>query len=118
MRLRDPTADPRIGTELAGYRIEAVLGHGGMGIVYLADDPRLDRKVALKLLSPELANDPAFRRRFLDESRRAAAIEHPSIVPVHEAGDAAGVLYIAMRYVRGTDLGAVLDRERRLPPER
>ncbi len=110
--------DPRIGTELAGYRIEALLGQGGMGIVYLADDPRLDRKVALKLLSPELADDPAFRRRFLDESRRAAAIEHPSIVPVHEAGEAAGVLYIAMRYVRGTDLGAVLDRESRLTPER
>ena len=118
MRLRDPTADPRIGTELAGYRIEAGLGQGGMGIVYLAHDPRLDRKVALKLLSPELADDPAFRRRFLDESRRAAAIEHPSIVPIHEAGDAAGVLYIAMRYVRGTDLGAVLHHESRLTPER
>jgi serine/threonine-protein kinase len=89
-----------------------------MGIVYLAHDPRLDRKIALKLLPPELAGDPAFRRRFLDESRRAAAIEHPSIVPVHEAGEAAGVLYIAMRYVRGTDLGAVLERESRLTPER
>src|SRR5262245_18833559 len=89
-----------------------------MGIVYLADDPRLDRKVALKLLSPELADDPSYRRRFLDESRRAAAIEHPHIVPVHEAGEATGVLYIAMRYVEGADLARLLEREGPLDPAR
>jgi serine/threonine-protein kinase len=111
-------ADPRVGTELAVYRIEALLGHGGMGVVYLAEDPRLERKVALKILLPELADDPAFRRRFLDESRRAAAIEHPSIVPIHEAGEADGTLYIAMRYVRGTNLAALVAAEGRLAPDR
>jgi Protein kinase domain/SIR2-like domain len=112
------TADPRIGTELAGYRIEGLLGRGGIGVVYLAAEPQLDRRVALKLLPPELAHDSRFRERFLAESRRAAAIEHPCIVPVHQAGEAAGVLYIAMRYVRGTDLRALLARVGRLPPDR
>ena len=110
--------DPRIGTELAGYRIEAFVGAGGMGVVYRASDPRLERSVALKLLPASNADDPSYRRRFLDESRRAAAIEHPHIVPVHEAGEVAGVLYIAMRYVEGADLAGLLERRGPLDPGR
>ena len=91
--------DPRLGTELAGYRIEAELGHGGMSVVYLAEDLRLKRKVALKLLAASLAEDETFRERFLEESELAASIDHPNIVPIYEAGEADGLLFIAIRYV-------------------
>jgi tRNA A-37 threonylcarbamoyl transferase component Bud32 len=101
-------AEDRIGTELAGYRIERVLGRGGMSVVFLAHDPRLKRNVALKLLSPELAEDEAFRDRFLRESRLAASLDHPNVVPIYEAGEVEGLLYIAMRHVHGTDLRALL----------
>jgi DNA-binding beta-propeller fold protein YncE/predicted Ser/Thr protein kinase len=111
-------ADGRIGTELAGYRIERVLGRGGMSVVYLAQDLRLKRNVALKLLAPELAEDEAFRVRFLRESQLAASLDHPNVVPVYEAGEVDGLLYIAMRYVPGTDLKALLRAEGALEPER
>ena len=110
--------DSRIGTELAGYRIESVIGRGGMSVVYLAEHLGLGRKVALKILSVDLAGDPKFRERFVRESRIAAGMEHPNIIPVYEAGEAQGVLYIAMRLVRGTDLRAFLDDEGRLEPDR
>src|SRR5919201_1114662 len=110
--------DRRIGTELAGYRIERVLGRGGMSIVYQAEDLRLRREVALKLLAPELAEDERFRERFLRESRLAASLDHPNVVPVYEAGEAEGLLYIAMRYVAGSDLKARLGAEGALDPER
>src|SRR6478672_8745848 len=100
--------DSRVGTELAGYRIEALVGRGGMGVVYRAHDLALDRDVALKLLSPELAEDISFRERFLRESRIAASLEHPNVVPIHDAGEIDGQLYIAMRLVDGTDLKALL----------
>jgi Protein kinase domain len=87
------------GREIAGFRIESEIGRGGMGVVYLAHQSFPERKVALKLLSPELASDPAFRGRFIRESNAAAAIEHPNIVPVHAAGENGGRLYLAMRYV-------------------
>ena len=99
-----------IGTELAGYRIEALLGRGGMGVVYRAHDLALDRDVALKLLAPQLADDVSFRERFLTESRVAASLEHPNVVPIHDAGEIDGQLYIAMRFVEGSDLKAVLRR--------
>jgi hypothetical protein len=111
-------AEDRIGTELASYRIERVLGRGGMSVVYLAHDPRLKRNVALKLLAPELAEDEGFRARFLRESRLAASLDHPNVVPVYEAGEVDGLLYIAMRYVVGTDLKAQLRAEGALAPER
>jgi serine/threonine protein kinase len=111
-------ADPRIGTQLAGYRIEAVIGRGGMSVVYLAEDIRLKRKVALKLLSPELAQSEKFRERFVRESELAASLDHPNIIPIFEAGEADGALYIAMRYVEGTDLGALIEREGGLEAER
>src|SRR6266496_792418 len=85
--------DPRIGTELAGYRIDSVIGRGGMGVVYLAAHLRLKRKVALKLIAPELAEDPKFRERFLRESELAASLEHPNILPIYDAGEVDGQLY-------------------------
>jgi streptogramin lyase/tRNA A-37 threonylcarbamoyl transferase component Bud32 len=110
--------DPRLGTEIAGYRIESVLGRGGMSVVYLAEHTGLKRKAALKLLTPELALDERFRERFVRESQMAAALDHPNIIPIYEAGEIDGVLYIAMRYVRGTDLKSLLGAEGALPPER
>ena len=101
---------PRIGTEFAGYRIEALLGRGGMSVVYRAENARLGNKVALKLLAEDLANDESFRERFVRESRTAAAINHPNIVTIYDAGDEDGVLYIAMRYVEG-DLKQAISRE-------
>ena len=95
---------PTTGTDLAGYRIGAVLGRGGMGVVYLAEDLGLGRKVATKLLAPHLAGDAAFRERYLRESQLAASLDHPNIVPVYEAGEADGRLFIAMRYVQGPSL--------------
>ncbi len=104
------------GTELAGYRIESLLGRGGMGVVYRARDLALDRNVALKLLAPELAQDVRFRERFLRESRLAASLDHPAIVPIYDAGEVAGQLYIAMRLVEGTDLKRLLAEEGALEP--
>ncbi|MFJ5885784.1 serine/threonine-protein kinase [Kitasatospora cineracea] len=99
------------GRTLAGYRLEHVLGRGGMAVVYRAEDLRLGRTVAVKLLAPELARNETFRQRFVRESHIAASLDHPNIVPVYDAGEAEGVLYLAMRYVRGRDLRALLDRE-------
>jgi serine/threonine-protein kinase len=111
--------DPAVGTVVAGYRIVAPLGSGGMGVVYRAEEVGLGgRPVALKLLAPALAGDPAFRERFLREMRVAAAIDHPNIVPIYRAGDDHGHLYLAMRYVEAGDLRGVLDAEGRLTPAR
>jgi serine/threonine protein kinase len=105
------------GDEFAGYRIERRLGRGGMGILYLAVEPGLERRVALKLIAPEAASEEVFTRRFAEESRIAASIEHPNVVPIYAAGEEAGVPYIAMRYVAGADLARRLVREGRLSPE-
>src|SRR5262245_24190377 len=102
--------DPRVGTAIAGYRIEALLGRGGMGVVYLAEDVRLKRKVALKLLASGRSADESSRSQFLRESQLAASIDHPNIVPIFEAGEAEDVLFIAMRYVEGRDLRRRLAR--------
>ncbi|MEU6777480.1 serine/threonine-protein kinase [Streptomyces sp. NPDC046759] len=104
-----------IGAEIAGYKVERELGRGGMAVVYCARDLRLGRTVALKLLAPEYTRNDAFRRRFAQESRVAAAIDHPNIVPVFEAGEVDGILYIAMCYVCGRDLHALIDGEGPLP---
>jgi hypothetical protein len=106
------------GAELAGCRIDGVAGRGGMGIVYRATQLSLGRPVALKLIAARHAADPAFRERFQREARLAAAIDHPNVVPVHEAGEEDGLLYLIMRYVRGTDLHALLAKEGRLAPPR
>jgi YVTN family beta-propeller protein len=112
------SADPRIGSEFLGYRIEALLGRGGMSVVYRAEHLRLKRKVALKLIAPELAEDERFRERFLRESELAASLDHPHIVPIYDAGEVDGQLYIAMRYVAGGDLKRLLREHGRLEPGR
>ncbi len=109
----------RAGSVLAGYRLEKQVGRGGFAVVFRALDERLGRPVALKILSPDLASSsPEFRRRFIAESRAAAAVDDPHIIPVYEAGQADGVLFIAMRFVAGGDLRQVLEREGALPPDR
>ena len=108
----------RAGSLVAGYRLEAQVGAGGMAVVFRARDERLGRLVALKILAPTMAADGAFRRRFIAESRAAAAVDDPHIIPVYEAGEAAGVLFIAMRFVKGGDLRLVLEREGVLAPSR
>ncbi|HTZ25514.1 MAG TPA: serine/threonine-protein kinase, partial [Streptosporangiaceae bacterium] len=107
-----------IGSRIAGYRLEEQIGRGGMAVVYRAHEARLDRNVALKILAPRLAADEAFRKRFIRESRIAAAVDHPNIIPVFDAGEADGVLYIAMRFVHGPDVRTLLDTEGALPVAR
>jgi len=106
------------GSHVAGYWLEERIGAGGMAVVFRARDERLHRLVALKILAPALAADNAFRQRFIRESRSAAAVDDPHIIPVHEAGEASGVLFIAMKYVPGGDVRSLLDREGPLPPAR
>jgi serine/threonine-protein kinase len=106
------------GSQLAGYRVEEEIGRGGMAVVYRAYDDHLDRRVALKVLAPDLARDEVFRARFIQESRIAAAADHPNIIPVFSAGEADGVLYIAMRYVPDGDVRSLIDRVGPLPAVR
>ena len=105
------------GAEFAGYRVEALIGRGGMGYVYRAQDERLKRKVALKVLPPAGAADHAFRTRFIRESEAAASIDHPNMIPIFEAGEESGALFIAMRYVDGLDLKQYLAQRGPLEPE-
>ena len=112
------STDLRIGSHIGGYAVESLLGRGGMSAVYLAEDPKLGRKVALKVMSEELAENDAFRTRFVREAQMAANLEHPSIVPVYDAGDSDGVLYLAMRVIRGTDLRRVITEGGPMDPER
>ncbi len=106
------------GTRVGGYELESVAGRGGMGIVFCARHVHLDRRVALKLLLPELASDDSFRDGFLRESRIAASLEHPHVIPVYDAGEADGLLYIAMKFLEGSDFATVLERDGRLEAER
>jgi serine/threonine-protein kinase len=105
------------GEVFAGHRIEAVGGRGGMGIVYKAVHIRLERTVALKVISPELAVDEGFRQRFQREAQLAASIDHPNVIEIYDADEADGQLYITMRWVQGQDLGTMLERTGRLEPE-
>jgi serine/threonine-protein kinase len=107
-----------IGSDFLGYRIEELVGRGGMGVVYRAYDLRLKRTVALKLVTPELALDERFKERFARETELTMALEHPNVVPIHDAGDVDGRLYLAMRLVEGTDLRALLATEGPLEPAR
>jgi ABC-type oligopeptide transport system substrate-binding subunit/predicted Ser/Thr protein kinase len=108
----------RTGALLAGFRVESLLGEGAMGTVYLSEETSTGRRVALKLLGPELARDERFRRRFLRETELAASLDHPNVVPILGSGEEHGTLYIAMAYVEGSDLRELLRREGRLTPER
>jgi outer membrane protein assembly factor BamB len=108
----------RIGTQIAGYSVESLISRGGMGEVYLAQQDAPKRKVALKLLSPELSEDAGFRERFARESEAAASIDHPNVIPIYQSGQVDGALFIAMRYVEGTDLRALFAEQGPLPSER
>ncbi len=108
---------PLVGDEFAGYRMRAVLGRGGMSVVYQAENLRLSNVIALKVLAPELAADDVFRARFLEESRIAASLNHPHVIPIYDMGSSDGLLYIAMRYVSGTDLRQIIKKRGRLVPE-
>ena len=104
----------RAGTSFAGYRVESLVGRGGLGVVYPARDRSLERPVALKLIAPELAEDGHFRACFLREPRLAASLDHPNVIPIYEAGEHDGQLYLAMRFVEGNNLKSVLEREGKL----
>ncbi len=106
------------GTVFAGHRIEAVAGRGGMGVVYRATQLALDRTVALKVIAPGLLEDQTVRNRFVRESKVAASIDHPNVIPIYYAGEEDGIAYIAMRYVAGDDIRSLVRREGRLEPER
>jgi serine/threonine protein kinase len=111
---RPVTGGLSVGTVFAGYRVDEIIGRGGMGVIYRATESRPERIVALKVVAPELAADLGFRERFLRESQIAASIEHPHVVPVLRVGEEDGMLFIAMRYIRGRDLGAIIASEGRL----
>ena len=108
----------RPGDVFVDYRIEGLAGRGGMGVVYRATQLRLERTVALKVIAPALADDEEFRKRFVAESKAAASVEHPNVIPVYYAGEREGVLFIVMRYVDGPDLRALVRAEQHLEPER
>src|SRR4029078_10678558 len=104
-------AHPRPGTEIAGYRIEERIGRGGMGVVYRAEHINLQRRAAVKIIAPDLAESAGLRERFTREARIAAALQHPNIVTVYDAGEVEGLLYLAMQYIEGQDLSATLRKE-------
>src|SRR5215210_3186620 len=106
------------GSVFAGHRIETVAGRGGMGVVYRATQLALDRTVALKVIAPGLIEDDSMRSRFVRESKVAASIDHPNVIPIYYAGEEDGVAYIAMRYVRGDDLRSLVRTEGALEPRR
>src|SRR5690348_1290302 len=108
---------PLVGDEFAGYRMRAVLGRGGMSVVYQAENLRLGNVIALKVLAPELAANDVFRARFLEESRIAASLNHPNVIPIYDMGSQDDLLYIAMRYVSGTDLRQMIKKRGRLAPD-
>jgi streptogramin lyase len=110
--------EPSIGSTLAGYRLDALIARGGMGVVYRATQLALERPVALKVIARELAGKEGFRERFLRESRLAARLDHPSVVPVYDAREEDGELIVAMRLVEGGDLRQLIQREGPLPPAR
>ena len=107
---------PLVGDEFAGYRVRAVLGRGGMSVVYQAENLRLSSVIALKVLAPELASDDVFRARFLEESRIAASLNHPNVIPIYDMGSQDDLLYIAMRYVSGTDMRQMIKKRGRILP--
>src|SRR5687767_459432 len=107
-----------IGSHVGSYHVLEMIGRGGMAEVYRARDERLGRQVALKILAPHLVYDDRFRLRFERESRTVASIDHPHIIPIFEAGEADGMLFIAMRYVAGQDLRMVLTQQGILPLDR
>ena len=113
-----PVGELEPGTIFAGHRIEMVAGRGGMGVVYKATQLALDRTVALKVIAAGLLEDQTVRARFVRESKVAASIDHPNVIPIYYAGEEQGIAYIAMRYVAGDDVRSLVRREGPLQPER
>src|SRR6202022_2256027 len=111
-------AAPEVGTRFGPYLLRRLLGSGGMGSVYEAEDTAMDRVVALKLISGTYAQDPEYRQRLQREARIAGRLQEPHVVPVHAAGEIDGQLYVDMRLIDGTDLDTVLKRSGPLPPAR
>src|SRR3954453_16610177 len=111
---RAASPELRIGEEFAGHRIDSVLGRGGMGVVYRATDLRLNRVVALKLITPALSADEDFRRRFRRESEVAASVRQQNVVTIYQAGEADGLLFVTMELVEGTDLRGLLTARGRI----
>jgi len=116
--MADASDDRRIGSVIAGYRIDSRIGRGGMGVVYRAHHLSLERVAALKVIQPDLAESSGFRERFSREARVAAALAHPNIVTVYDAGEVDGTLYLAMQYIEGSDLARMLSTDGRLKPYR
>jgi serine/threonine protein kinase len=106
------------GSTFAGYEVESVVGAGGIGILYRARQVRLDRPVALKLVQPDVARDPVIRERLRREARMVAALDHPNVVPLYEAGEEDGTVFIATRWVDGTELGTLIQDQGPLEPGR
>src|SRR5690242_7047536 len=113
-----PGVDSRLGSRFGPYELQAVIGIGGMGEVYRAYDTVKERVVALKLLRPDMAGDPVFQDRFKRESRIAARLQEPHVIPVHDFGEIDGVLFIDMRLVEGASLKEELRHHGTLPPGR
>ncbi|MEX2253327.1 MAG: serine/threonine-protein kinase, partial [Thermoleophilaceae bacterium] len=106
------------GSTIAGYEVEGVVGSGGIGILYRARQVRLDRPVALKLVEPDVAQEPVVREQLRREARTVAALDHPNIVPLYEAGEEDGTVYIVTRWLDGTELGTLIRRDGPLEPGR
>src|SRR5882757_9452292 len=116
--MSDPERESRVGSQIGPYRLRRLLGRGGMGEVYEAEDTVKDRVVALKLMNQDLSSDPVFRQRMQREAHTAGRLQGPHIVPIHDYGEIDGQLYIDMRFIEGTDLGSLLSRNGALPPPR
>src|SRR4051794_30447722 len=110
--------DIKPGLEIAGYVLDREIGHGGMGVVWLANEPLLGRQVALKLIRPDEADSEVLRQRFLIEARAGASIIHPHVVPIYGIGQDKDLLFIAMQLIEGPSLGDVLDKEVFIEPAR
>jgi serine/threonine protein kinase len=106
------------GSTIAGYEVESVVGSGGIGILYRARQLRLNRPVALKVVDPETAAEPVVRERLRREARTVASLDHPTVVPLYEAGEEDGTVYIVTRWIDGTELGELIRRDSPIRPTR